>query len=109
MLALPTCNSCIFYHLLHCITIKQVVSLPRNIEIIWDGVKKVEMKVPDSEKGSLCGICGNFDGVVDGNDMQMGQNTLSFNKCPGKALSADSWGKNVSYQIFSNFLGQNAR
>ena len=71
--------------------------MPNNVEVTWDGVKKVEIRMPESQKGRLCGICGNFDGVEDAKDMQMGKNTVAFNTCPAKAVSEKSWGQPVSY------------
>ncbi|ELT98479.1 hypothetical protein CAPTEDRAFT_205594 [Capitella teleta] len=65
----------------------EVIQLPNGIKITWDGVKRVEISMPGSFKGSLCGICGEIDDsnmVIGGHDSTH-QN--DENGCASKAAS----------------------
>ncbi len=72
-----------------------MVELPNNAKVLWDGAKQVEIIMPESQKGKLCGLCGNFDGDPD-NDFQIGKNTADFDICPALAAPMGSWGNMVS-------------
>ncbi|ELT87378.1 hypothetical protein CAPTEDRAFT_192640 [Capitella teleta] len=64
-----------------------VITLPNGIKITWDGIKQVEISMPGSFKGSLCGICGE----IDDSNMIIGSHDSSHLDdavgCPTKAAS----------------------
>ena len=78
--------------------------------VVWDGVKRVEIRMRKERTGELCGICGNFDGVHNEDDYMMGFNTERENICPNKAVPDSSKGMNVSashtvlYSVYALFL-----
>jgi hypothetical protein len=76
----------------------QLVTLPNGIVIAWDGVKQVEVSMPQSFKGNLCGICGDIDDsamYIGGHDVSHADDDVG---CPTKAATLtmsdivnDSW------------------
>ncbi|ELU16839.1 hypothetical protein CAPTEDRAFT_209579 [Capitella teleta] len=64
-----------------------VIQLPNDIKITWDGVKRVEISMPGSFKGSLCGICGEID---DSNMIIGGHDSTHQNDADGCAPKAAS-------------------
>lgn len=90
------------------------VNLPNNMKVLWDGIKTVEIQTPKNQMGLVCGICGNFDGVLNhmvddprylGNsyDLFMGENTHTQGICPAKAIDPADCGKPApTLQMFSD-------
>jgi hypothetical protein len=50
------------------------LTLFNGVNIQYDGIKAVKIDVPDSMSGGICGICGNKDGVLNGDDLKLGYN-----------------------------------
>jgi hypothetical protein len=66
------------------------------MEILWDGLKAVDIRMPHAFKGKLCGICGEIDDDV----MYVGDHDVTHANdhvgCPTKAASKDV-GEQVRY------------
>lgn len=40
-----------------------IVSTDIGIKVLWDGISVLEVSVPSSYRGRLCGLCGNFNSL----------------------------------------------
>ncbi|ELT96662.1 hypothetical protein CAPTEDRAFT_187400 [Capitella teleta] len=49
------------------------ITLPNGVNIQYDGVSAVKINM-DGFSGSVCGLCGNHDGVYDSKDLRKGYN-----------------------------------
>ena len=62
----------------------QVVTLYNGIQVFWDGIKTVLIRMPTWYEGSICGICGNYDGVD--NELALGPHVMrNLPACPALA------------------------
>lgn len=50
----------------------QITKLPNNMLIKWNGQGTFEIELPVGYEGDTCGICGNFDGDPDNEDLCFG-------------------------------------
>ena len=41
-----------------------LLSIDIGLKVFWDGNQKVTVKLCDSYKSHVCGLCGNFDGKI---------------------------------------------
>ncbi|ELU14433.1 hypothetical protein CAPTEDRAFT_227267 [Capitella teleta] len=79
-----------------------VITLPNGIKISWDGIKQVEISMPDSFKGSLCGICGEIgssDMVIGGHDMTHQDDNVG---CASKAATMTVGSITTDEQEYAN-------
>ena len=74
-----------------------MLHLPNNGEVIWDGVKAIEIRQVESEFGHLCGLCGTYGdpSYVNENVKQMGPNTEDNPICAARAAPSGSYGETV--------------
>ncbi|XP_019648028.1 PREDICTED: SCO-spondin-like [Branchiostoma belcheri] len=57
-----------------------------GVKVLYDGDESVTVVIPSSQRGSMCGLCGNFDG----------DHTNDFHSISGKAFdSATEFGNNM--------------
>jgi hypothetical protein len=65
-----------------------ILTAPNGVKVAWNGIKQVEVGVPDSFAGSVCGICGQMDGT---GNMVVGpydsSHSNDYSGCPNKAAS----------------------
>lgn len=54
--------------------------------MLWDGRSQVEVNVPGSYRGQICGLCGNFNGFAQ-DDLQGPEGLL----LPTEAAFGNSW------------------
>lgn len=57
-----------------------------STQVLWDGQSQVEVSVPGSYRGQMCGLCGNFNGFAQ-DDLQGPQGLL----LPTEAAFGNSW------------------
>nr|XP_020145327.1 kielin/chordin-like protein isoform X2 [Microcebus murinus] len=57
-----------------------------GLQVLWDGQSQVEVSVPGSYRGQMCGLCGNFNGFAQ-DDLQ-GPEGLFL---PTEAAFGNSW------------------
>uniref|UniRef100_G1Q6F1 Kielin cysteine rich BMP regulator n=1 Tax=Myotis lucifugus TaxID=59463 RepID=G1Q6F1_MYOLU len=57
-----------------------------GLQVLWDGQSQVEVRVPGSYRGQICGLCGNFNGFAQ-DDLQGPQGLLQ----PTEAAFGNSW------------------
>ncbi|XP_036905133.1 kielin/chordin-like protein [Sturnira hondurensis] len=57
-----------------------------GLQVLWDGQSQVEVSVPGSYRGRICGLCGNFNGFVQ-DDLQDPEGLL----LPTEAAFGNSW------------------
>ncbi|XP_014397303.1 PREDICTED: kielin/chordin-like protein [Myotis brandtii] len=57
-----------------------------GLQVLWDGQSQVEVRVPGSYRGQICGLCGNFNGFAQ-DDLQGPQGLL----LPTEAAFGNSW------------------
>lgn len=55
-------------------------------QVLWDGQSQVEVSVPGSYRGQICGLCGNFNGFAQ-DDLQGPAGLL----LPTEAAFGNSW------------------
>lgn len=55
-------------------------------QVLWDGQSQVEVSVPGSYRGQICGLCGNFNGFAQ-DDLQGPAGML----LPTEAAFGNSW------------------
>ena len=60
----------------------QYIRIKDSVEITYDGVSTVRVRIPEDLKSSLCGICGNANGNSN-DDWVVGPSTLCMNNWPG--------------------------
>ena len=53
--------------------------MANGLKVMWDMIKEVKVEVPDSMKGKVCGLCGNFDGDKT-NDFTLGPLVTGYNQ-----------------------------
>lgn len=46
---------------INCTTDSVIVNTHIGIKVLWDGISFLEVSVPSSYRGRLCGLCGNFN------------------------------------------------
>lgn len=46
---------------INCTTDSVIVNTHIGIKVLWDGISFLEVSVPTSYRGRLCGLCGNFN------------------------------------------------
>ena len=54
--------------------------------MLWDGQSQVEVRVPGSYRGHMCGLCGNFNGFAQ-DDLQDPEELLQSTE----AAFGNSW------------------
>ncbi|KAF6276032.1 kielin cysteine rich BMP regulator [Rhinolophus ferrumequinum] len=57
-----------------------------GLQVLWDGQSQVEVSVPGSYRGQICGLCGNFNGFAQ-DDLQGPAGLL----LPTEAAFGNSW------------------
>uniref|UniRef100_A0A8C7BYM0 Kielin cysteine rich BMP regulator n=1 Tax=Neovison vison TaxID=452646 RepID=A0A8C7BYM0_NEOVI len=57
-----------------------------GLQVLWDGQSQVEVSVPGSYRGQMCGLCGNFNGFAQ-DDLQGPEGLL----LPTEAAFGNSW------------------
>nr|KAF6469668.1 kielin cysteine rich BMP regulator [Molossus molossus] len=57
-----------------------------GLQVLWDGQSQVEVSVPGSYRGQICGLCGNFNGFAQ-DDLQGPEGLL----LPTEAAFGNSW------------------
>ncbi|GAB5568770.1 BMP-binding endothelial regulator protein isoform X2 [Prionailurus iriomotensis] len=57
-----------------------------GLQVLWDGQSQVEVSVPSSYRGQMCGLCGNFNGFAQ-DDLQGPEGLL----LPTEAAFGNSW------------------
>ncbi|XP_034527641.1 kielin/chordin-like protein isoform X1 [Ailuropoda melanoleuca] len=57
-----------------------------GLQVLWDGQSQVEVSVPGSYRGRMCGLCGNFNGFAQ-DDLQGPEGLL----LPTEAAFGNSW------------------
>lgn len=57
-----------------------------SAQVLWDGQSQVEVSVPSSYRGQMCGLCGNFNGFAQ-DDLQGPEGLL----LPTEAAFGNSW------------------
>nr|KAF6418610.1 kielin cysteine rich BMP regulator [Rousettus aegyptiacus] len=57
-----------------------------GLQVLWDGRSQVEVNVPGSYRGQICGLCGNFNGFAQ-DDLQGPEGLL----LPTEAAFGNSW------------------
>ncbi|XP_024901624.1 kielin/chordin-like protein [Pteropus alecto] len=57
-----------------------------GLQVLWDGQSQVEVNVPGSYRGQICGLCGNFNGFAQ-DDLQGPEGLL----LPTEAAFGNSW------------------
>ncbi|XP_016068872.1 PREDICTED: kielin/chordin-like protein [Miniopterus natalensis] len=57
-----------------------------GLQVLWDGQSQVEVNVPGSYRGHICGLCGNFNGFAQ-DDLQGPEGLL----LPTEAAFGNSW------------------
>ena len=57
-----------------------------SAQMLWDGQSRVEVSVPGSYQGQMCGLCGNFNGFAQ-DDLQGPEGLL----LPTEAAFGNSW------------------
>ncbi|XP_015424353.1 PREDICTED: kielin/chordin-like protein [Myotis davidii] len=57
-----------------------------STQVLWDGQSQVEVRVPGSYRGQICGLCGNFNGFAQ-DDLQDPQGLLQLTE----AAFGNSW------------------
>ncbi|XP_041583933.1 kielin/chordin-like protein isoform X1 [Vulpes lagopus] len=57
-----------------------------GLQVLWDGQSQVEVSVPGSYHGQMCGLCGNFNGFAQ-DDLQGREGLL----LPTEAAFGNSW------------------
>ncbi|XP_053513078.1 kielin/chordin-like protein isoform X2 [Artibeus jamaicensis] len=58
----------------------------QGLQVLWDGQSRVEVSVPGSYRGRICGLCGNFNGFAQ-DDLQGPEGLL----LPTEAAFGNSW------------------
>ncbi|GAB1861165.1 BMP-binding endothelial regulator protein [Camponotus japonicus] len=49
---------------INCTTDSVIVNTHIGIKVLWDGISFLEVSVPSSYRGRLCGLCGNFNSQI---------------------------------------------
>nr|XP_017507713.2 kielin/chordin-like protein isoform X4 [Manis javanica] len=57
-----------------------------GLQVLWDGQSQVEVRVPGSYRGQVCGLCGNFNGFAQ-DDLRGPEGLL----LPTEAAFGNSW------------------
>ncbi|XP_043728742.1 kielin/chordin-like protein isoform X2 [Cervus elaphus] len=82
--ALPFLQEPLFYVELRGHTV--VLHSQPGLQVLWDGRSQVEVRVPGSYRGHMCGLCGNFNGFAQ-DDLQDPEELLR----PTEAAFGNSW------------------
>lgn len=64
----------------------QLPSPSLSTQVLWDGQSQVEVRVPGSYRGQVCGLCGNFNGFAQ-DDLRGPEGLL----LPTEAAFGNSW------------------
>ncbi|XFF99482.1 hypothetical protein AB1E19_003107 [Capra hircus] len=82
--ALPFLQEPLFYVELRGRTV--VLHSHPGLQVLWDGQSQVEVRVPGSYRGHMCGLCGNFNGFAQ-DDLQDPEELLQSTE----AAFGNSW------------------
>lgn len=69
-----------------------------STQVLWDGQSQVEVRVPSSYRGQVCGLCGNFNGFAQ-DDLQSPRGQLLRTE----AAFGNSWQASVSGSVCRRF------
>ncbi|XP_066218722.1 kielin/chordin-like protein isoform X2 [Saccopteryx leptura] len=82
--ALPFLQEPLLYVELRRLTV--ILHAQPGLQVLWDGQSQVEVSVPGSYRGRICGLCGNFNGFAQ-DDLQGPEGVL----LPTEAAFGNSW------------------